>query len=301
MLREKKIPIDDIMRLLPAEAKSKLLQMPQEQLLRIEEIRMRTGRPISVLLSSKEMALSGTGVEECDLRDVLERATQASLHTALEQIRNGFVTIKGGHRIGLCGTVVRKEGETATLRYISSISIRIAKEIQGQAPEVLQMIAPKGMFESTLILGAPGCGKTTLLREIIKLLSNGTGSRPHRVGVADERSEIAALWRGIPQFDIGRQTDVLDGCPKSEALITLLRGMNPQVLAVDEVSHPKDIDAMLTAFGCGAEILATAHSSGIEGLRIRPLYRRLMNEKVFRHAVVMYNENGQRSARVELL
>lgn len=256
---------------------------------------------MTVLLPSGECPLGGEPVSERDLREVLERASQASAHTVLEQVRSGFVTLRGGHRIGLCGTASRKDGEVTSLRYLSSLSIRVARAVEGQAGELLTELTENGAFLSTLILGPPGSGKTTLLRELIRTLSDGHGIRPHRVGVADERGEIAALWQGKAQFRVGRQTDILDGCPKAEGLSILLRGMNPQVLAVDEITRPADADAIIEAAGCGAALLATAHGGSIADLKRRPVYRALLSEGIFRRVVVLDQRDGKRTARVEVL
>lgn len=264
-----------------------------------EEFRLRRGFPISVLLPEGEVEAGGPAVTEEHLRQTLENATQASAHTVLDKVRRGFVTLRGGHRIGLCGTAVCREGEIVTLRELSSLSIRVARQIRGQAVPLLPELTEGGRFVSTLILAPPGAGKTTLLRDLIRALSDGDGIAPHRVGVADERGEIAALWRGEPQLDVGRHTDVMDGCPKSEGLSILLRGMNPQVLAADEITDREDAGAMIQAAGCGVELIATAHGGGAGDLRRRPVYRELLSAGVFRRLVVIQRAGPARRIRVE--
>lgn len=295
------IPLDQVAFVLPAPLADRLEGLKAEEMLTVEELRLRRGYPMTVLLPGGECPLGGEPVSERDLREVLERASQASAHTVLEQVKSGFVTLRGGHRIGLCGTVSRKNGEITTLRYLSSLSIRVARAVEGQAAGLLSELTENGAFLSTLILGPPGSGKTTLLRELIRTLSDGHGIRPHRVGVADERGEIAALWQGKAQFRVGKQTDILDGCPKAEGLSILLRGMNPQVLAADEITHPADVTAMIEAAGCGAALLATAHGGSIDDLKRRPVYRALLNESVFRRAIVLNRTSGIRTTRVEVL
>lgn len=293
--------MDAVASVLPAALADRLEGLKPEEMLVVEELRLRRGYPITVLLPKGECPLGGSPITERDLREVLERASQASVHTVLEQIRHGFVTLKGGHRIGLCGTVSRRDGETSTMRHLSSLSIRVARAVEGQASDLIPDLLEDRMFVSTLILGAPGSGKTTLLRELIRLLSDGHGVTPHRVGVADERGEIAALWQGEAQFRVGRQTDVLDGCSKAEGLSILLRGMNPQVLAADEITHPDDVAAMFEATGCGVALLATAHGGTVGDLKRRPLYRGLLSEGVFRRVVLLEHRGGKRTARVEVL
>ena len=293
--------LDEAAAVLPEELARALAALSREERVGAEELRLRRGFPMSVLLPPGERSLEGGTVTESHLRQVLENASQASAHTVLEQTRNGFVTLRGGHRIGLCGTVSRRDGEVISLRYLSSLSIRVARAVTGQAGRVLPELLEDGVFQSTLILGPPGAGKTTLLRDLIRALSDGDGVTPRRVGVADERGEIAALWRGEAQFYVGRRTDVLDGCPKAEGLAILLRGMNPQVLAADEITHPADAAAVTEAAGCGAALLATAHGGGVEDLRRRPVYRSLLAEGVFRRVVLVSRDGNGRAFRVEAL
>ncbi len=266
-----------------------------------EEFRLRQGFPMTVLLPEGERETGGPVVTEDHLRQTLENATQASAHTALDKVRKGFVTLRGGHRIGLCGTAVCRDGEIVTLRELSSLSIRVARQVRGQAVKLLPDLTEDGRFVSTLILAPPGAGKTTLLRDLIRALSDGEGIAPHRVGVADERGEIAALWRGESQLDVGRHTDVMDGCPKAEGLSILLRGMNPQVLAADEITDPEDVRSVIQAAGCGVELIATAHGASINALQQRPVYRALLEAHVFRRLAVIERVGCTRTVRVEAL
>lgn len=293
--------LDAIGAILPTELRDRLRELRPERQKLVEEFRLRRNYPLSALFPEGEQTLGGRPVTEQDLHEVLERASQASAHTVLEQMRNGFVTLRGGHRIGLCGTVSRKDGQIVSLRYLSSLSVRIARAAADCGVKLLPELTENGAFVNTLVLGPPGSGKTTLLRDLIRLISDGQGTEPQRVGVADERGELAALWHGEPQFYIGSRTDVLDGCSKAEGLSILLRGMNPQVLVVDEITRNEDAAAILEAAGCGAALLASAHGSSLKDLERRPVYRRLMEEGVFRRVVLLQTANGQRSTRVEVL
>ena len=288
----------EILGIMPIEVAKGLKEIFAERFQLVEEVRLRCGFPPTVLFSEGEYSVKCRDVSCEDLREVLERATGASVHTALEQAKNGYFALKGGHRIGLCGTVVRKDGVTVSLRCLSSISVRIAHTAVGQADEVVGRLFDREKFQNTLIIGSPGSGKTTLLRDVIRVLSD---EYAHRVGVVDERGEIAAMWQGRPQFNVGRYTDILVGAPKAEGMMILLRGMNPQVLAVDEITHQNDVSSMIEAIGCGVSLLATAHGCTLSDLSRRPIYRTMLAERVFRRVVIVERRKGQRIYAVEVL
>ena len=290
--------------LLPSRLRQAAERMGGEEQCRAEELRLRNGCPITVSGPEGERVIPGCEqlpLTERDLSQVLEIATQASVHAVLEQVRNGFVTVRGGHRIGICGSGVVRDGEVCNLRRISSLSIRVARSVPGISAGILDKLTAEGMLQSTLILSPPGGGKTTLLRDIIRAVSDGDGIAPMRVGIADERGELAAMCDGLPQLDVGRRTDVLDGCPKGTALLMLLRGMNPQVLAADEITAPADCAALEAAANCGVTLLATAHASGTEDLSSRPLYRRLLEAGIFRRIVLIRGGGRRRTYQVKRL
>ena len=229
--------------LLPPEQRRALERLDDAVKARTEEIRLRAGQPVSLVLPEGEITLPGweRPVRTAELALLLEIATQASAHTALSQVRSGFFTVRGGHRLGICGSGVVKDGAVWNLRQVSSLALRIAREAVGIAAPILDRLWAGEELLSTLILSPPGWGKTTLLRDLIRALSDGDGVPARRVGVADERGELAGVCEGVPQFRVGRRTDVMDGCPKSAGLLMLLRGMNPQALAADEITAPEDI------------------------------------------------------------
>lgn len=286
---------------LPRRLRQEALGLPQEEQERAEELRLRAGWPMTAVLPEGERPVGGPPVEPEELEQLVEIASRASVHAVLEQIRRGYLTVAGGHRIGLCGTAVMEGGGIHALRSLSSANLRIARQVPGAARPVLGALCPGGRLESTLILAPPGQGKTTLLRDIIRRVSEGEGCLPLRVAVADERGEVAALYGGRPQLDVGRRTDVAEGCPKDQGLMLLLRAMNPQVLAVDEITAPEDAAALRTAAGCGVTLLATAHGAGREDLTRRPLYRGLLEEGMFRRLVEITRREGRREYRVEEL
>ena len=265
-------------RLLPPEERGAAERLSAPERERTEEFRLRFGRPSAALVGEREQPLSDRPVTETELRYVLDAATQSSYHAAADELRRGFLSARGGVRVGICGTAVT-EGRIRSFREFSSVAIRVPRQIRGAGAEVISRLGA----ENTLILSPPGAGKTTFLRELVRSVSDG-GTR---VGLADERGELAAACRGAPQFDVGRCTDVLSDAPKAEAAMLLLRAMNPQVIALDEISAPEDIEAVLRIAGCGVRIYATAHAASAEALRQRPLYRTLLDERIFSQAVVI--------------
>ncbi|MFI3250772.1 MAG: stage III sporulation protein AB [Eubacteriales bacterium] len=265
----------------------------------VEEIRLRLGQPISFVTECDEVVSESREIASEDLQIVLGMASEHSVHSVQEQICRGFLTVEGGHRVGLCGTVVLEHGEMVGLRTLSSVSIRVARQVVGVAREIVPQLYGEHGLENTLILSPPGFGKTTLLRDLVRAISDGEGVPPLRVGVADERGEITALRNGRPQFDVGRLTDVVEGCSKEVGMMLLLRSMNPQVLAVDEITQAEDIDGMEGSIGCGVKLLATAHGASKRDLFSRPLYRRLYEGKLFSKLVTLERRDGKRVVVVE--
>lgn len=286
---------------LPMRLRQKALSLSLESQRKVEELRLRVGRPLSVVLPEGERSLGGPAVESKELEQMVEIASRASLHAVMNQVRRGYLTIEGGHRIGLCGTVVLREGEIHSLSRFSSANIRVARQVQGAADLVMEPLCPGGRLAGTLIMAPPGLGKTTLLRDLIRRVSDGEGCMPLRVSLADERGEVAALYNGRPQLNVGGRTDVVEGCPKAQGLMLLLRAMNPQVLAVDEITAPEDVAALRTAAGCGVTLLATAHGEGRADLERRAMYRPLLEEHIFQKLVRIRLEGENRYYHIEEL
>ncbi|MGN0978947.1 MAG: ATPase, T2SS/T4P/T4SS family [Candidatus Avoscillospira sp.] len=244
----------------------------------LEEIRLGTGRPLRLLRAGREEELRPLG-DAPMLEDLLRRACRQSVYACADSLRQGYLTVEGGHRIGICGAGVMERGVLQNLSMPSSVVIRIAHEIPGCANDLL----PK-LRGSTLLLGPPGSGKTTLLRDAVRLLSD---RRRQRMGLADQRGEVSAMVSGVPQLQVGSRTDVLVRVDKAAAVLMLLRTMNPQWIAMDEITAPEDAAALEQAAYCGVNLLATAHGSGLEDLKRRPLYRRLLDGGVFETVAVL--------------
>ncbi len=234
-----------------------------------------------------------------DLEQICMLMSEYSLYAWEEEIRQGFLTVEGGHRIGVCGQVSCEEGRIRRIFPILYLNIRIAHERRGCARAVLPYLMEKSHFCSTLLLSAPGLGKTTLLRDLVRLLSEGTETSPAKtVALVDERSEIAGGIRGIPQNDVGRNTDVLDGCPKSEGMMLMLRSMSPQVLAVDEIGGNRDLKALEYASFCGCRILASVHASACGEVWERPGWENCRKSGLFTRFVEIRKQEGRRIYRV---
>lgn len=270
-----------------------LADLPEGQ--QIEEIRLRAGKPPSVKQLGRERETGLPPVTAELLRDILSRAARYSVHSYADSLRHGFLTLAGGHRLGVCGTAVMENGKVGGVRGISSLNLRVARQIGQAGGEIDPMAGGKPC--SMLLLSPPGLGKTTLLREFTRRVSDSGLS----VAVADERCEIAALSNGVPQFEIGACTDVIEGCGKKEAVIMLLKTMSPALLVVDEITAPEDVEAVALCAHCGVSVLASAHARNLEDLQKRALYRTLLDLGLFERAVVISLEDGCRKYQAEAL
>lgn len=295
---------EEIIRLLSTRIRKLMLDV--EEFENIYEIRIRTQAPVIVAYREKDYFLNRNGgitkelkeayyTEREDIEEVLEYISSYSMYAFEDEIRQGFITVLGGHRIGVAGKTVLENGKVKTMKYISYINIRIAHEIKGCGDEVIPYIVlpEENSIYNTLILSAPGCGKTTLLRDVIRQLSNGndilTGMS---VGVVDERSEIGACYMGVAQNSLGIRTDILDCCPKSEGMMILIRSMSPKIIAIDEIGSKEDIEALMYALNCGCKIIATVHGTDIPKLMEKPLIGNLIRNKAFERYIVLDKERG---------
>lgn len=265
----------------------------------LQEIRIRANMPVSVKYKSESLYFKENGMLSKDKKDALiadkemlmeciQIFSSFSLYAFEDELRQGFITIPGGHRVGICGKVVIEDKQIKTIKNISSINIRIAHQVRGCADTLLKKLIYNNDFLSTLIVSAPGGGKTTLLRDIIRQISDGNEMISGKnVGLIDERSEIAACYRGIAQNDVGIRTDVLDACPKREGMLMLLRSMSPYLIAVDEIGDERDYDALLAAMYCGCRIIATIHGTEYRELLKKPLAKKLLKQNLFQRIVFL--------------
>ncbi len=272
-----RIKIFEVLEYMPKHIRQIIRRMPEAALSNAEEIRLRLGKPLCIAGCGMEMFPGADGdgsiagrvylVSEDDLKSSLQMVCNFSLYSVEEELRNGFVTVNGGHRVGVCGRAVIENGRIKTLKDISYMNFRVAKEIIGASDRVVgYLIRSPDYVHNTLIISPPQCGKTTLLRDIIRTLSNGSSAgkfRGMKVSLIDERSEIAACSLGIPRNDVGIRTDVLDGCPKAEGIIMMIRSMSPDIVATDEIGRKEDADAIIDAVNAGVKVVTTIHGSNI--------------------------------------
>lgn len=225
----------------------------------------------------------------------LELVTKSSLYALEEELRGGYITVEGGHRVGLVGRAIVRAGEIKSMREISGLNVRVAREVLGAADKLLPELFSReeDWFYRTLIISPPRAGKTTILRDLIRQISDGWGQvRGRRIAIVDERSELAGTFRGQPQKDVGIRTDVLDACPKAEGIMLLLRSMSPEIIAVDEIGRAEDAVALGEALNAGVGVLATAHAASLEELEGRPILKELMAAKVFQRLVLLSRKGG---------
>lgn len=267
--------------------------LTQEQREQCEELRIRAGRPFAATAAGKTILLDGGTVIPTaeELAELLARATESSVHTYLEDLWQGYLTTKHGHRLGICGQA--PGGDVRLLRGLSSVNIRIARPFTGLGTDL--ELCSQGRFRNTLILSPPGVGKTTLLRDLCRRLS-----QRFRIAVADERYEIAACMDGAPRFAVGN-CDVLSGGRKQDSVPLLLRTMSPQIIAVDEITQMSDCRLVIDCVGCGCGLLATAHGAGAEDLRRRPVYQSILQAGVFEQVVTIRRNGSGRTYELQPL
>jgi stage III sporulation protein AA len=291
---------------MPKEIKTMIEEMPPLLLESMEEVRLRQNKPIILYGGGREYIINKNGqlvfdpqnAYICKLEDIknaVSLITNFSLYSFEDDIRNGFVTIDGGHRVGICGKAVLENGRVRTFRDISFINYRVARQVLGAADKVLNYILKEdNAVYNTLIISPPQCGKTTILRDIVRQISGGIpamGFKGKKVGLIDERNEIAACSLGLPKNDVGIRTDVLDGCPKAEGIQIMIRSMSPEIIATDEIGRSDDAGAVLDAINAGVKIITTIHGSNIEDFLRKPALEKL-HANLFERYIIMSRRQG---------
>lgn len=294
------------------EIKIPLSRIPKDYKEGVEEIRLRVNSPLNIYYKGKDYFVSkdglvslnpkeGLSISLGEINKTFQLATNYSVYALSDEIKNGFITIRGGHRVGIGGKMIYGYSGIESIKDISSLNFRIARQKIGVSNHIIpKLLDERGNFHNTLIISPPQCGKTTLLRDIIRNLSNGSDEKEYRgfkIGVVDERSEIAGIYNGIPQKDIGIRTDILDGCLKSQGIMMLIRSMSPEIIAVDEIGGIEDAKAIDEALRAGIKLIATVHGTGIADIRMRNGLKSLFKEKVIKRFIILDNSLGVGTVR----
>ena len=290
--------------ILPTQIAVALARAPVSVMQQVTEIRLRVDQPVLIMQGREDRLLSPEGVLSaeranaliCSREDVakaLQLISRNSLYAFEQELQAGYITICGGHRIGLAGQAIIDNGKLKALKNISSLNIRLAREQKGAADFVLPFVLAGGRIASTLIISPPRCGKTTLLRDLIRQISIGSERYAFpgaQVGLVDERSEIAGCFNGVPTVDLGLRVDVLDGCPKAVGLIMLVRSMSPQVVATDELGSAEDATAVREALHAGVSVLASVHGQDALDVARRPNIGELIREQAFERLIILSDD-----------
>ena len=248
----------------------------------IEEIRIRVDRPVILKYPNKEEMLDHI-VTQSEILNILQSLCNNSIYSYQNQICEGYITLQGGHRVGITGNVAMKEGNIINVNYVSSLNFRVAREIIGASNDILKEILIDNEIKNTLIVSKPGCGKTTILRDLVRNISN----MGFTVSLIDERGEIASMYKGIPQNDIGIRTDVMDNVTKSLGMKIAIRTMAPQVIVADEIGTSEDLEAINYGICSGVKGIFTAHGANITELRQNEVLNKLYEEKLFKRIIFL--------------
>lgn len=261
----------------------------------LEEIRIRVNCPIILKFNNKEEIIQDK-ISSNDTKEILQYVCENSIYAYQNEINNGYITIRGGHRIGVTGNCVIASNKVINISYIYSLNFRIAKQRLGAANNVIKHVIniKDNDIYNTLIVSPPGAGKTTILRDLIRQISNGIdyiNFRGRTIGVADERGEIASMYKGVPQNDVGIRTDVLDNVQKNIGMEMLIRSMAPEIIVADEIGNLEDVKAINYATSCGIRGIFTAHGGSFEDIKKNLYLTKLLELKLFEVIIFLDKSN----------
>lgn len=276
----------EILRIFPKSIATLIEEKTDLKTDQLQEIRLRLNQPIEIIYNNEVSYLSHN-IHKNELTYILNQLSEYSLYRLADELREGYITLQGGHRVGIAGQVITENGSVKAIKNISFLNIRIAKEKLKVAEALIPYLYTKN-YLNTLLVGPPQSGKTTYLRDLVRIISSGWRKIPaKKVALIDERSEIAASKDGLPQHDIGRRTDVMDACPKVEGMMMMIRSMSPDIVVVDEIGHKKDVEALLEAINAGVTVICTIHGNSIKTLKKRPSLQKIFSENIFERIVLL--------------
>ena len=277
--------MNGILKYFPEKIQKKIAEESLDKFEKLEEIRVRVAKPIILKFNDCEKVIKYS-VTTQDILSILQLICENSIYSYQNQISEGFITVKGGHRVGITGSCVIEDGKVININYICSLNFRIARQVIGSSNKIMKYILnlEENSIYNTLIISPPGGGKTTLLRDITRQIASGIKDikfKAINVGVVDERGEIAALYKGIPQNDIGIKTDVIENINKSVGMKMLIRSMAPKVIVADEIGGQDDLEAIHYAVCSGSKGVFTAHGSNLEDILLNPILKKIMSTHIF--------------------
>lgn len=273
----------EILKYFPIQIRDSIIRIAGSKLKDVKEIRVRINRPLILNTFYEDLCIKEISIDKETIGKIFECVCGNSIYAFTDEISNGFITVFGGHRVGIAGKPLYKDGKIYNIKDISSLNFRIAREIIGASDKIIDLIKINGVFENTLIISPPGIGKTTILRDIVRKISN----LGYEVSLVDERAEVAACFHGIPQNDIGERTDVMDCATKSDGIKMMVRSMRPDFVATDEIGTDDDAEAIMYAVNSGVKVIATAHGNDIKDLNRSDGLRKIIESGVFKKVVIM--------------
>lgn len=298
---------DEIINSLSVNLREKIKSISRNNI-NIEEIRLRSQKPLILNANNRDYFYNQNLnkldtkmdnpyiVTKEDIEQTFQIICKYSIHSFMDDIKKGFITLRGGHRVGLVGKAIVEDGQVKNMKHISSLNIRVSREIIGCSNNILShIIRGDNQVNNTLIISPPQCGKTTLIRDIVRNLSNGNkdyGFKGIKVALIDERNEIAGSYLGVPQMDIGIRTDIIETCPKDLGIMMLLRSMSPNLIVTDEIGNIDEIKALYTALNGGVNLITTVHGDSIEDIKSRKELSNLLDKDLFKKVIILSAKKG---------